>query len=52
MAEDDEVIVLPDGSTLPPGYTPGDSDVPPPDPTEPPNGQTWSEWYNSGPVPE
>jgi hypothetical protein len=52
MAEEEEVIVLPDGTTLPPGYTPGDINDPAPDPTEPPNGESWTDWYNNTLPPE
>jgi len=49
---DEEEIVLPDGSVLPPGYVPGGSDDPPSEPTPPPDGQSWADWFNSGPPPE
>lgn len=42
---DEEQIVLPDGSELPPGYVPGSSDDPGPEPTPPPDGQSWADWY-------
>ena len=48
MAEEEE-IVLPDGSVLPPGYVPGSSDDPPEEPTPPPNGESWSDWYTNQP---
>lgn len=41
---DDEAIVLPDGTTLPPNYEPGDIDNPPPEPTPPPDGESWEEY--------
>lgn len=42
--DENEEITLPDGSVLPPGYVPGDIDTPAPEPTPPPNGQTWEEY--------
>jgi hypothetical protein len=47
MADEDEGIDLPDGSTLPPGYVPGDMDNPEPEPTPPPDGESWEE-YSEG----
>jgi hypothetical protein len=47
---DEEEIVLPDGSVLPPGYVPGSMNDPEPDPTPPPDGQTWEEYTDWGDV--